>query len=99
MLHTVNKSPWQAPSLEACLAHLGDERLLLIEDGVYAALAAGDAAAKLDEPARDGRVYALGPDLEARGIGTDQLAAGVEVVDYAGFVQLVAAHGPHQAWL
>ena len=99
MLHTVNKSPWQAPSLEACLAHLGDERLLLIEDGVYAALAASDAAARLDDPARDGRIYALGPDLEARGIGTDQLAAGVEVVDYAGFVQLVAAHGPHQAWL
>ena len=99
MLHTVNKSPWQARNLEACLAHLGGERLLLIEDGVYAALAASDAAAKLDAPARDGRVYALGPDLEARGIGADQLAAGVEVVDYTGFVQLVAEHGPHQAWL
>lgn len=99
MLHTVNKSPWQTPNLDACLAHLGNERLLLIEDGVYAAVARSDAAGKLEAPARDGRVYALGPDLEARGIDTAQLAEGIEVVDYGGFVQLVAEHGPHQAWL
>nr|WP_207161027.1 sulfurtransferase complex subunit TusB [Halorhodospira halophila] len=98
-MHTVNKSPWQTTNLDACLAHLGGERLLLIEDGVYAAVARSDAAQKLDTPARDGRVYVLGPDLEARGIGTEQVAEGIGVVDYSGFVQLVAEHGPHQAWL
>ncbi len=99
MLHTVNKSPLQTRDLDSCLAHLGGGRLLLIEDGVYAAVAAGEASAQLRGPAAEGRVYALGPDLEARGIGHDAVADGVEVVDYAGFVQLVAEHGPHQAWL
>ena len=99
MLHTVNKSPWQAPSLDSCLAHLGGERLLLIEDGVYAALGRSGAADRLTGPARDGRVYALGPDLEARGIDPSELVDQVQVVDYTGFVQLVAEHGPHHAWL
>ncbi|MFP4648066.1 MAG: sulfurtransferase complex subunit TusB [Halorhodospira sp.] len=99
MLHTVNKSPWQTHNLDACLAHLGNGRLLLIEDGVYAAVAASNAAERLREPAREGRIYALGPDLEARGITREQVDEGIEIVDYAGFVQLVAEHGPHQAWL
>ena len=41
-LHTVNKSPYSSTALASCLAHLtGDAAILLIEDGVYGALASG----------------------------------------------------------
>ena len=40
MLHTVNKSPFEKDSLETCLRLAGQgSDILLIEDGVYAALA------------------------------------------------------------
>ena len=45
------------------------------------------------------KVYVLGPDLAARGMSADNLTDGVEVVDYAGFVDLVAGHDRTQAWL
>ncbi len=99
MLHTVNKSPMQTNDLASCLAHLGDGRLLLIEDGVYGAIAGTGAAKQLAAPASEGRVYVLGPDLEARGVDQSTVADGVQVVDYNGFVRLVAEHGPHQAWV
>ena len=99
MLHTVNKSPLQTRDLDSCLAHLGDSHLLLIEDAVYGALAAAPSAHQLASAADAGRVYALGPDMEARGITAQELAGGIQIVDYPGFVELVADHGPHQAWL
>jgi tRNA 2-thiouridine synthesizing protein B len=43
-------------------------------------------------------VYVLGPDLEARGLA-QRVIDGVTVVDYAGFVQLVADHRNCQTWL
>ncbi len=100
MLHTVNKSPLQTNDLASCLGHLGtDGRLLMIEDGVYGALSGTEATRQLAGPAGEGRVYVLGPDLEARGVDAGTVADGVQVVDYAGFVQLVVDHGPHQAWV
>ncbi len=36
------------------------------------------------------RVYALGPDLEARGI--TRVIAGIRVIGYDGFVELVEQH-------
>jgi tRNA 2-thiouridine synthesizing protein B len=43
-------------------------------------------------------VYALGPDLQARGMA-DRVMDGVNVVDYGGFVDLVADHSNCQSWL
>ncbi len=40
----------------------------------------------------------LGPDVQARGI-EGKLADGIKVVDYDGFVDLVAEHDTVQAWL
>jgi tRNA 2-thiouridine synthesizing protein B len=40
MLHTVNKSPFERNTLESCLRHAKNgSAVLLIEDGVYAAIA------------------------------------------------------------
>ncbi len=97
-LHTVNKSPFASTALASCLDHLtADAALILIEDGVYAALADGAFAARL--AAAPVAVYALGPDLEARGLGAAALAKGVRVVDYGGFVDLAAAHSAVVPWL
>lgn len=99
MLHIVNKSPGAAPALASCLRVAQDgHTLLLIEDGVYAATAAGARACGLAEAAKRLKVCVLMPDLEARGMAGARLD-GIEPVDYAGFVDLVAGHPTHQSWL
>ena len=98
-LHTVNTSPFAGTALESCLAHMTDgAALLLIEDGVYAALAAGSFAVRLAPAAALGAVYALGPDLAARGLADRRLIDGLRIVDYQGFVDLAARHSVVHAW-
>ncbi len=100
MLHIVNKSPSERNTLDACLrmAKKGST-VLLIEDGVYAVTKGGIAESKLKAAmAKDIRVYALWPDLEARGM-QDTVIDGVKHVDYSGFVDLVAENKNAQSWL
>ncbi len=99
MLHIVNKSHRQTTSLESCLRFAQDgHALLLIEDGVYAATKAGAASADLAAALGRLKVYALKPDLDARGMAAG-VADGVTTIDYAGFVDLVAEHPSNQSWL
>jgi tRNA 2-thiouridine synthesizing protein B len=99
-LHTVNKSPLSSTALASCLAHATeDAAILLIEDGVYAALAAARQPAELKAAAARGTVYALKPDLMARGLGESPLIEGAKLVDYAGFVDLTTTHSAVLAWL
>ena len=99
MLHIVNKSPAQARSLASCLRTAQDgQSVLLIEDAVYAATAAGALACGLDQALKRLKVYVLLPDLEARGMAARRIA-GIEPVDYGGFVELVASHPASQSWL
>ncbi|MBF0153738.1 MAG: sulfurtransferase complex subunit TusB [Magnetococcales bacterium] len=97
MLHTVNKSPFQNSSLESCLRFvLPGDVILLLEDGAIAA-AAGTAKSSLIEGIlKKNSVYVIGADLKARGL--TQTIKGVQVTDYAGFVDLVEKHKTH-AWL
>lgn len=99
MLHIVNKSHTQTNSLQSCLrlAKPG-QALLLIEDAVYAATAAGVASASLVDALTQMKVYALQPDVEARGMA-GRLVDGVTAIDYAGFVDLVIEHRNNQTWL
>lgn len=99
MLHIVNKSPSERNSLDSCLrlATKGSA-VLLIEDAVYAATKGTAAAAKLQAAMVDLKVYALAPDLNARGVA-DRVLEGVNLVDYSGFVDLVAEHNTCQSWL
>ncbi len=100
MLHTVNKSPFERASLDSCLrvAPSGGA-VLLIEDGVYGALANSAAAAGIEARKGELSFYVLGPDLAARGVQDGPLIDGFEVVDYGGFVDLVEKHEQTQAWL
>ena len=99
MLHIVNTSHTQTNSLQSCLrlARPG-HALLLIEDAVYAATAAGAESAGLGEALNQLKVYALQPDVEARGMA-GKLAGGVTAIDYGGFVDLVAEYPNNQSWL
>ena len=73
--------------------------VLLLEDGVYAAVIDGAAAALLSAAPERTHVYALAADLAARGIDEGTLLAGVRVVDYEGFVDLACEYDKVQAWL
>ncbi len=98
MLHTVNKSPYNSNSLEVCMGYTqpGDV-VLLIEDGVYAAMKGGASEALVS--GSSAKIYALGPDLKARGIAGEKLIDGIEVVGFDGFVSLAADNDKVQNWL
>lgn len=99
ILHTVNKSPFDTVAMESCLTHCKPgSSLLLIEDGIYAALKGAKYSDAVTSAMKDISVYVLGPDLEARGV-QDRLLDGVKIVDYAGFVDLSVEHDKVQAWL
>ena len=99
MLHIVNKSHTQTNSLQSCLrlAKPG-QALLLIEDAVYAATSGAAESSGLCDALGPLKVYALQPDIDARGMN-GKIVDGVTAVDYAGFVDLVAEHPTNQSWL
>ncbi|OOG22466.1 sulfurtransferase TusB [Thioalkalivibrio denitrificans] len=100
MLHTVNKSPFERNTLTACLGHaLPESAVLLIEDGVYAAMNGTAFEKDVRKAMEDRTLYVLGPDLLARGLTADQVIDGIQVVDYEGFVELTEKHDKVQAWL
>jgi tRNA 2-thiouridine synthesizing protein B len=91
VLHIVNKSPYMKGSLESCIrVAQKDDPILLIEDAVLGAAAGGGVENMVQGAMKDHQIYALGADLLARGI--EGLTAGVKVVDYGGFVELVEQH-------
>jgi tRNA 2-thiouridine synthesizing protein B len=99
MLHTINKSPFEKNSFETSLRFIKDgSAILFIEDGVYAALQGTKISPAVEAAMKNNSVYALGPDLAARGV-QDKVLEGVKVVDYSGFVDLVAENSAVQSWL
>ena len=97
MLHTINKSPFASDSLGTCIRFLepGDP-VLFIEDGVYAVQAANSFSPLIEIILKSNPVFALQPDLDARGITL--VDNGVKTLDYEGFVGLVEEHQVN-SWL
>ena len=103
VLHTVNKSPFQNTALDSCFGHAlysasKGASVLLIEEAVYAAACDTALAQCMVERLKRLPIYALGPDLDARGIGLRRRLPGIEVVNYAGFVELAVRHTKVIAW-
>ncbi|EMP55462.1 hypothetical protein MSNKSG1_06313 [Marinobacter santoriniensis NKSG1] len=89
-LHILNKSP-DHPRFQRCLTALGPEdALMLIENGVLATTTAGRLATV------SGQIYALSPDLEARGLQVDD--STFVPVDYEGMVRLTTEAGQVISW-
>ena len=97
MLHTINKSPFGNSSFETSSRFLqpGDP-ILFIEDGVYAVQANNKFSVAITNILNNNPVYALGPDLNARGI--TEITPGVKSIGYEGFVELVEDHQVN-SWL
>lgn len=99
-LHTVNKSPFEKNSLETCLKlSLAGSSILLLEDAVYGAVSGTTVSDLVSGALADKKVYVLGPDFKARGLDEGRVINGVELVDYAGFVDLAEANDKVQAWV
>ena len=94
ILHTLSASPASA-AYRDCLALLqpGDA-LVLMGDGVYAALVGTDAADDL--AARNIELYVL--DTDARLAGITGVAPGIDVIDMVDLVHLSERYPRQQAW-
>ena len=100
MLHTVNKSPFEKDSLQTCLRlSRPGSRVLMIEDAVYGALKGSEMESSVLDSLQDRKIYALGPDLKARGIGNESIIDGIQIIDYKVFVGLAAESSKVQSWL
>nr|CAA6830791.1 MAG: tRNA 5-methylaminomethyl-2-thiouridine synthase TusB [uncultured Thiotrichaceae bacterium] len=100
MLHIVNKSPFERNALASCLGHaLEGDAVLLIEDAVVGAIDGSNFSEQLKAALADKSVYVLGADLAARGMQESRVVEGIQVVDYAGFVDLAANNEKTQSWL
>ncbi len=100
VLHIVNKSPYDRNSLDTCLRLArADSAILLIEDGIYAVQKNAAAAEQVKAAMNQHRIYALQPDLQARGISEDSMIDGISLVDYDGFLKLTTDYDKLQSWL
>ena len=99
-LHTVNKSPFATGTLLSCLKHCrSGDAVLLIEDGVYGAIAGSAVAEQVEACTQEVSLFVLAGDLQARGIDTGKILGSVKSVGYEGFVDLVTNHDRTQSWL
>jgi len=91
MLYIINKSPLMFGNLKSALRIApANDPILLYEDGVYAAVREAASQDMVEQALERHPVYALQADLEARGLVS--LIDGIQVIDYAGFVELVEQH-------
>lgn len=99
MLHTVNKSPFEKGSLDTCLRLSSPgAAILLIEDAVYGAMKGTAIESTLRDAVSSRGMYALGPDLRARGLEFENVIDGIQIVGYDGFVDLAVEHETVQSW-
>ncbi len=95
ILHTLNASP-NSPAFNDCIRLLAEgDALLLLGDGVYAALPGTAPCDQLRHTGAD--LYALEPDAAAAGI-LSLMDNKVRLVDFDAFVALSEEFTRQQAW-
>ena len=95
ILHTVNKS---SDCLVRCLSMTSEgDAILLIEDGVYAAMNNSRNEALWHDDHAGFTRYALESDLAARGI-SDKMLPGIEVINWQQFVSLATTCDKVVSW-
>lgn len=99
LLHIVNKSHFDRSALQTCLRMVKrGSGILLIEDAVYAAQKMPTPNESLATAMLDSAVYALEPDIRARGIQIERILDEITLVDYAGFVDLATQYDRTMSW-
>ncbi len=98
-LHTVNKSPFSQNTLSSCIQVCAkQDAILLLEDGVFGAMRGSPCAEELTALIENGiKVYALEPDVKARGIN-EKMLEKIVLTSYNEFVQLSLNHRSVQSW-
>lgn len=95
MLHTLSHSPWQH-DISAPLRLVGEgDDLLLLSDGVIAALEGSRYLDLLNKTPIT--LYVLQEDVEARGL-CGQISSSVVRVSYTDFVRLTVKHTGQLTW-
>ncbi|MCZ4060004.1 sulfurtransferase complex subunit TusB [Pantoea sp. LMR881] len=95
MLHTLMHSPAYSDLDTLLLLIQAEDDVLLLQDGVLAALEGSYALARLLSSAAT--VSVLEEDLTARGLA-GQISTKVRPVNYTGFVALTVKHQQQMAW-
>lgn len=94
ILHTLNASPANRAFSDCLRVIAGEDALLLMGDGVYAAIDGTAAWSALRDTGAE--VYVLDTDASAAGIG--EPGDTVKRVDMSGFVALTERFARQQAW-
>ncbi len=95
ILHTINKNN---EALHRCLSLIGNkDAVLLIEDGVYAALTSKKNQAVWDALSPGVKTYVMADDLAVRGI-SDKMLPFFGCVDWSGFVSLSLEYEKVISW-
>jgi tRNA 2-thiouridine synthesizing protein B len=94
ILHTLNTSPGNSVFSDCLRVIAAGDALLLMGDGVYAAIA--DTAASAALQVSGAEIYVLGADATAAGV--NNLIEGATRVDMDGFVALTERFPHQQAW-
>ena len=99
ILHIINTSPSMRTSLQSCLrVAQKDNAIILIENAVIAAKNNCHTDQLIKDALEKSKLFVLEPDLKARGINSDQLIQGIELVDHSGFVKLTVRFDGVQTW-
>ncbi|QJT82954.1 sulfurtransferase complex subunit TusB [Kosakonia sp. MUSA4] len=95
MLHTLSHSPWQCDMASLLRMLRSGDDVLLLSDGVTAALEDSHyIALLLNAPIT---IHALNDDVQARGLG-GQISSSVVRVSYTDFVSLTVKHAVQMHW-
>ncbi len=95
ILHTVNQSPFTSNTLAQCLLYIDDgDAILLLENGVYAAL----KNHALEPQLKNKVCYVIEADLQARGLLEQDRQAHIQLIDVDQFVELTTQYNLVQSW-
>jgi len=95
VLHLIFQSPVETAILERIDS--GDV-VVFLENAVLRILQNSSKSSALTHLLNSNRLCVLSDDLAVRGIDADELAKGVEVIDYPGLVELTVNNPLIQSW-
>lgn len=95
MLHLIFQSPIETAILERIDP---DDVVVFLENAVLRVLQNSNINAVLKRQLSSNRLCVLADDIVIRGIAKDELIEEIEVIDYAGLVELTVNNVVIQSW-
>ena len=96
VLHVIRRSPTEGKAWDRCLERMAaGDALLLVADAVYAV---GEKLVNGRVGIGEIQVYALLPDMLARGVGQGELGPWVRPIGFDGFVDLTLVYERVLTW-